>query len=63
MSAAKKETETPKTPEEFAQAYQALCKEYGYQVVVTPAWIARDDGSWSTTLQHSVGKLPEGGKS
>lgn len=49
----------PKTAQEFAEAYQQLCDEYGFRVVVTPVWIARDDGSWSTTLQTSVGQLPK----
>lgn len=48
-----------KTPEEFTEAYSKLCQEYGYQIVVTPAWKARDDGTWSTVLQASVGKLPK----
>ena len=48
-----------KTPEAFAKAYQELCDEYGYRVVVSPAWLARDDSTWSMTLQHSVGELPK----
>jgi len=47
----------PKTPESFVKAYQSLCEAYGYRIVVNPAWITRDDGSWSTVLQTSVGKL------
>jgi len=49
----------PKTAQDFAKAYRALCEEYGFRVVVTPVWIARDDGTWSLQLQHSVGGLPK----
>jgi len=45
--------------EDFAREYQALCEKTGFRVVVNPAWIARDDGSWSMVLQTSIGKLPE----
>lgn len=55
----KEENQKPKSPEEFARAYQKLCEDYGYRIVVNPAYIARDDGSFSTVLQHSVGKLPK----
>ena len=48
-----------KSPQEFADKYQALCQEYGYQVVVVPTWVGRDDGTFSTRLQTSVGKLPK----
>lgn len=43
----------------FAKEYQELCEKHGYRIVVNPAYIARDDGSFSTVLQHSVGKLPK----
>ena len=48
-----------KTPQEFNEAYQKLCKEYGHQINVIPTYVARDDGSWSTVLQVSVSKLKE----
>jgi len=53
----------PKTDEqllrEFFKEYQALCEKHQAQIVVTPAFKARDDGSWSVVLQSSVGKLPK----
>ena len=58
METTKVEPDKKKTPEEFAKKYQVLCDEYGFGIVVNPAWIARDDGSWSLVLQTSVGKLP-----
>jgi len=45
--------------QKFFDGYQKLCKEYGYQIVVTPAFRARDDGTWSVVLQPSIGKLPK----
>jgi len=58
MSTAKTETKA-KTPQGFIKAYDKLCKEYGYQIVVQPAFRSRDDGTWSIVQQSSVGKLPE----
>lgn len=59
----KKQKEQPKekqyTTEDFAKAYQELCDKMGYRVSVNPAYISRDDGSWSTVLQTSVKKLPK----
>lgn len=64
MTADKVEVKQPvKTEQElaqdFAKEYQELCEKHGYRIVVTPAYIARDDGSFSTVLQHSIGKLPK----
>lgn len=44
--------------EKFARSYQELCDKSGYRIVVSPAYVARDDGSFSTVLQYTVGKLP-----
>lgn len=50
----------PKTsPEEFAKRYQSLCDEMGYRIVVSPVWLARDDGTFSMQLQYSIEKLPQ----
>lgn len=43
----------------FYEEYTKLCEKHGYRIVVNPAWIARDDGSWSLVLQTSVGKIPK----
>ena len=48
-----------KTPQGFAKAYQQLCEEWGYRIVVSPSYVSRDDGSFSTVLQYSIGKLPK----
>lgn len=44
--------------QEFVKKYQALCDKYGFQIVVNPAFKARDDGTFSVVLQTSVGKMP-----
>jgi len=46
-------------PEDFAKSYQELCERMGYRIVVSPAWISRDDGTFSLVLQSSVGELPK----
>ena len=48
-----------KEAEEFVKAYQDLCEKYGYQIVVTPAFKSRDDGTFSVVLSTSVGKMPK----
>jgi len=45
------------TPEEFAKKYQALCEETGYNLVGNPVFVKRDDGTYSITLQFSVGRI------
>lgn len=45
--------------EAFVEKYQALCEEYKLQIVVTPAYKSRDDGTFSTVLQTSIGKMPQ----
>lgn len=47
------------TPQDFAVKYQNLCEEMGYRIVVSPNYISRDDGSFSTVLTYNVGKLPK----
>ena len=44
---------------EFTKEYEALCKKHGFNIVVNPAFKARDDGTFSVVLQASVGKLPK----
>jgi hypothetical protein len=51
--------EVKHTTQEFADAYQKLCDEYGFRIVVSPSYISRDDGTFSTILQYTVGELPK----
>ena len=59
MGTTKVEPKKEYTAEQFAKEYRTLCEKAGFRIVVNPAWISRDDGSWSVVLQTSVGKLPE----
>lgn len=43
----------------FVKEYQTLCEKHQFQIVVTPAFKSRDDGTWSVVLQTSVGRLPK----
>ena len=51
-------SESEKT-QDFYKEYIALCEKYKYQIVVNPAFKARDDGTFSVILQASVGLLPK----
>jgi hypothetical protein len=53
------DTDIVYTAQEFANKYQNLCKEMGYRIVVSPAYIGRDDGTFSTVLQYTIGELPK----
>jgi hypothetical protein len=54
----KTKTEQQKVTD-FIEEYKTLCEKHQFQLVVTPAFKARDDGTWSVVLQSSVGKLPK----
>ena len=56
----KKKKSEQESAQDFANKYKELCDESGYRIVTTPAFQARDDGTWSLVLQASVGKLPQG---
>lgn len=47
------------TPQDFIKEYEALCERTGFRINVNPAFVARDDGSFSIVLQTSVGKMPK----
>lgn len=55
----KKVVEPKVTAQQFAEKYQKLCEETGFRLIITPVWIARDDGTFSMQLQTSVGQLPK----
>lgn len=56
---AKQSKETKSKAEEFIEKYQQLCEEHGHQITVQPVYVRRDDGSWTTVIQTSVGELPK----
>lgn len=61
MSEENKTVQSVKKPttQDFTDAYKKLCEEMGFRFIVNPAFVARDDGSWSIVLQTSVGELPK----
>lgn len=44
--------------QEFIEEYNALCEKHGLRISVIPAFVARDDGTWSVVLQTGVDRLP-----
>ena len=69
METTKKDVVEPKeqlqagsSPEAFAKEYQDLCERMGHRIVVNPQYVARDDNSFSTVLQYTVGQLPKSDK-
>ena len=49
-----------KTPEDFVQAYNALVKEYGYQIIAAPEWKqSMDTGTYSLVIKISIIKNTE----
>lgn len=46
------------TAQDFQQEYELLCKKMGMLIVPSLAWVRRDDNSWSTTVNLTIGKLP-----
>ena len=47
------------TAQEFIDEYKALVDKTGFQIVVQPTLIARDDGTWSIKQISSVGRIPK----
>lgn len=47
------------TAEDFAQEYKALCEKTGFNIVVSPSWVATNHGSFEMVLQYTVGAMPK----
>lgn len=43
----------------FHQELQALCEKYRCQLIINPAFKARDDGTFSVILSQTIGELPK----
>jgi len=54
----KQKTEQEKA-QVFVTAYNELCQKHQLRLCMIPAFIPRDDGTWSIVVQTSVGKLPQ----
>lgn len=55
----KKEEAKVYTPQDFQIEYEKLCNKMGLLIVPSLVWIARDDGTWSTRVNLTVGQLPK----
>jgi hypothetical protein len=55
------EQELQREPEnkvaEFAEKYNALCKEYGLGITASPTFKLRDDGTFSVVVEWSIKPL------
>lgn len=47
----------PATAEDFAKKFEKLVKETGFTLVPSLTWVARDDGTWSTKVNMTVGQI------
>tara|TARA_R110000868_G_scaffold25972_5_gene100626 strand:+ start:344 stop:538 length:195 start_codon:yes stop_codon:yes gene_type:complete len=47
--------------QDFINEYNELTQKHGLQIVVVPAWKARDDGTFSLIQQNSIGKIAKNG--
>ena len=45
--------------QDFQKEYELLCKKMGMLIVPSLVWTHRDDNSWSTICNLTVGKLPQ----
>jgi len=47
-------------PESFAERYQALCKETGFQIVFEPRWAqSKDQGDYRLVIVASIALMPK----
>lgn len=46
------------SPQEFGWLYQAICEFGQHRIVVSPAWVSTNHGSFEMTLKYAVEKLP-----
>jgi hypothetical protein len=61
MSDKPKKEKSVNPVQDFVAKYNKLCEETGLQIVTQPVFVRRDDGTFSVTLQNSVGKMPTRG--
>lgn len=44
---------------DFFKEYEQLCEKHGFRIVVNPAFIGTNHGTFEVVLQTSVGLLPK----
>ena len=47
------------TSQDFAERFNKLSQETGFTIIPSLVWVARDDGTWSTKINLTIGKLPK----
>ena len=52
-------TKVEQKPEDFAKKFEELCKETGFTIVPSLTWVLRDDSTWSTKVNLTVGAIPQ----
>ena len=45
------------TPQEFLDAYNRLCAEYGYKLSATPGYAAIGDSTWGLVIRLGVAEF------
>lgn len=45
------------TAEDFAKEYNELCKKAGFQITVTPTFVATNHGTFELSLSYAVSPL------
>jgi len=54
-----KEVTSEDMTKRFVDKYNSLCNEFGLQIVFSPVFVSRDDGTFSVKLNAAIGKLPK----
>ena len=44
---------------EFSEKYNALCKEYGRQIIGVPTWVMTNHGTYELTIKMQLAKIEE----
>jgi len=48
------------TAESFAERYQALCKETGFEIVFAPQWVqSKDQGDYRLVIASGIAPIPK----
>jgi hypothetical protein len=47
------------TAKDFEKEYKELCDRTGFQIVVNPAFVSTNHGSFEVVLQAGIGKMPK----
>ena len=45
--------------QDFVAEYKALCEKHQFRLVISPAFVATNHGSFEVVLQEQIGRLPK----